>query len=70
MMRYWTLTIHYISRASEKFLKSDLKNKFWHEESVDRDNQRIVIIDRYDPNNVIELIRMAIYFSSLPKDIS
>jgi hypothetical protein len=45
--------------ASEDFMNSNLKNMFIYDKYKDKkNNNEIVIIDRYNPNNILELIRM------------
>jgi hypothetical protein len=49
-----------LDRASKKFKdKIDLKNKFISKEFTGKDNKPIIIIDRYNPNNMQSLIIMA-----------
>jgi hypothetical protein len=49
-----------LDRASNRFRNnSHLKSKFISEEVKGKNNKKIVIIDRYNPNNALELIRMA-----------
>ena len=47
-----------LSIASKYFRNSDLKMKYKYDIIKDKENNEIVIIDRYHPNNVLELIRM------------
>ena len=49
-----------LDRASKKFRdKIDLKNKFVSKEFIGKDNKPIIIINRYNPNNIQSLIIMA-----------
>jgi hypothetical protein len=46
--------------ASEKFEKNiNLKNKFISKKFTGKNNKEIVIIDKYNSNNILELLRMA-----------